>query len=97
MQVVIGDRVIVVEPKMAEQIKIAQRKLAIRDARVLNDLRKSGELPRVRSNQFAGWLGDPELRKRPVLVRDTGIYHYDKATRTEAQWQEYLQIQNGGK
>ena len=56
VEVIVGDRKIIVTQNTANMIEDAKKRLAVRNARISQELADARILPHTRGNQFAGWI-----------------------------------------
>lgn len=56
IEVIVGDRKILVTMNMANLIADAKARLAVKSARISQELAEARLLPHTRGNQFAGWI-----------------------------------------
>lgn len=56
VEVIVGDRKVIVTQNTANMIEDAKKRLAVRNARISADLAEARMLPHTRGNQFAGWI-----------------------------------------
>lgn len=89
VNVIVGDRVVLVEAKQAQAIEAKKRILEWKSRNITRDIYESGLLRGGPANSLAGWTCSAYCRPAPVSVVNT-VRVENKLDKYEALWQKHI-------